>query len=216
MDKSLLNIGLTGARSSGKDSVANLFKDIGIPVFDADAIIKYILNYRESMRLSVKKVFGDKYVFEDYINPLAFDSEDFSSLIDLLEFELFESYDRFRSEIKNEYKQYTIFKSSLIFEKNWQNRFDRVICVFSPKHERVLRMKSNVNAWDLLSNELNDTLRNGSSDYIIHNYSDAPSLRSQVNGIDTKITDYYLALSKKREVEDLIFNTHSLHKNISF
>jgi dephospho-CoA kinase len=218
MDKNLLNIALTGARFSGKSHVAEGFIQAGVPVFDADALIKYIINYKESMRLSVKKVFGSHFVFNEYINPFAFDSEKFSELINILEFDLFESYNRFRQRNKN--KQYTIFHSSILFEKNWQNRFDRVICVFSPKIDRVNRYQVDTgskvsDSWELLNNEIDDTIRNNMSDYIIHNYLDAPTLKSQINNIDTKITDYYLALTKKREVEDLLFNSQ-LHKNISF
>lgn len=218
MDKKLLNIGLTGSRCSGKDGIAKLFRQLGVPVFDADAIVKYILNYHNSMPESVRKAFGREYVFGEYINPIAFDTDDkFESLIDLIEFELFEAYEKFRN--KNRDKQYTIFHSSLIFEKNWSKKFDRVITVFAPKQERIQRYKILTGAnlqtiHGIFGREINEIQKNQSSDFIIHNYQEAADILKQVENIDDKIVDYYLALNKKKEVESLIFDSQSLRKNI--
>lgn len=99
MDKNLISIGLTGSRCSGKDGIAKLFRQLGVPVFDADAVIKYVLNYRKSMSDSVRKAFGREYTFGEYINPIAFDTDaKFESLINLIEFDLFEAYERFRNK----------------------------------------------------------------------------------------------------------------------
>ncbi len=218
MDKNLLNIGLTGGRLSGKNGVAKLFRQLGVPVFDADAVMKYLLNYRESMPQSVRKAFGPEYAFGEYINPIAFDTDEkFSTLIDLIEFELFEAYERFRN--KHQDKQYTIFHSSIIYEKGWSNKFDRVISVFSPKEIRIERYKRETGdkletIWTIFSKEMNETLKNQMSDFIIHNYEDAPDILKQIENIDTKIVDYYLALNKKKETESLLFDTTSIHKNI--
>jgi dephospho-CoA kinase len=218
MDKNLLNIALTGSRCSGKDGIAKLFRQIGVPVFDADSIIKYILNYRKSMPESVRKAFGREYVFGEYINPIAFDTDDkFESLIELVEFEIFESYSRFRKKYKD--KQYTIFHSSLIFEKNWSKKFDRVITVFTPKQERMERYKAltgdnlqTIHA--IFGHEINEIQKNQSSDFIIHNYQEAADVLKQVQNIDNRIVDYYIELNKKRELESSPFYSQSLYKNI--
>ena len=61
---------------------------------------------------------------------------------------------------------------------------------------------------------MNEIQKNQSSDFIIHNYEDAPDVLKQVENIDDKIVDYYLALNKKKEVENELFNAQQLHKNI--
>jgi dephospho-CoA kinase len=217
MDKNLLNIALTGSRCSGKDGIAKLFRQLGVPVFDADAVIKYILNYRQSMPDSVRKAFGREYVFGEYINPIAFDTDDkFESLINIIEFEIFEAYERFRKKHKG--KQYTIFHSSIVFEKNWSKKFDRVITVFTPKQERIERYKaltgdSLQTIHVIFSNEINEIQKNQSSDFIIHNYQEADNILKQVENIDGIIVDYYISINKKREVESSLFDTQT-HKNI--
>ena len=156
--------------------------------------------------------------FGSYINPIAFDTDaKFESLIDLIEFELFEGYEKFRNKYKD--KQYTIFHSSIIFEKNWSKKFDRVISVFSTKEDRIYRYKNltgdnlqTIHA--IFSREIDEIKKNQSSDFVIHNYTDAPDVLKQVDNIDDSIIDYYLALNKKREIESSIFDSQSLCKNI--
>jgi dephospho-CoA kinase len=222
MNKNLLSIGLTGCRFSGKDVVSKLFRQLGVPVFDADVVVKYLLNYRDSMPESVRKAFGLEYVFGEYINPIAFDTDEkFSSLIDLIEFEVFESYDRFCKKHKD--NQYTIFHSSIIHEKNWSKKFDRVICVFTPKDVRIERYKRETGdrletIWSIFNKEMNETHKNQMSDFIIHNYEDAPDILKQVKNVDDKIVDVYLEkyyqLKRKIEVEKSDFDKQSIHKNI--
>lgn len=216
MDKNLLNIGLTGSRYSGKSSVAKLFIQLGVPVFDADAIMKYILNYRKSMPESVRRAFGREYAFDEYINPFAFDTDEkFENLIDLIEFELFEAYDRFRK--KHTDSQYTIFHSSIIFEKNWNKKFDRVITVYTPKNERIDRYRNITGdklevIHSLFSKEINEIHKNQSSDHIIHNYLNAPDILKQIESIDSKIVDFYLSVNKKNKNDD--FSYHGSINNI--
>jgi len=219
MDKNLLNIGLTGSRFSGKNSIATLFRQLGVPVFDADAVMKYILNYRKSMPESVSKAFGREYAFGEYINPIAFDTDEkIEKLIDLIEFELFEAYDRFRN--KNSESQYTIFHSSIIFEKNWNKKFDRVITVYSPKNERIERYRNSTGEkleviHSLFSKEINELHKNQSSDHIIHNYMDAPDILKQIENIDTKIVDFYITLNKKNNIDDFSYQS-SINNILTF
>ena len=41
----MLKVGLSGNRYAGKDAVSRLFEQIRVPVFDADIVLKFILNY---------------------------------------------------------------------------------------------------------------------------------------------------------------------------
>lgn len=193
-----LEVALTGNRFSGKTGVSKLFKQIGAPVFDADIVLKFILNYKLDLKESVKKHFGREYVLGEWINPLAFDTDaKFLSLISLVEFDLFEAYNRFK--LKHKESTYIIFKSSLIFEKNWQKKFDTVVNVFTPKEERIYRLKtktfkSTLILNELLNNEFDDISKNKLSDWVIHNYSDAPDIFRQVENINAELVDLKLKM----------------------
>lgn len=197
----MLNIALTGNRFSGKDGVAKLFEKIKVSVFNADAILKYILNYRPDFVKVVKKNFGNNYIIGDYINPIAFDTDEkFNKLIDLVEFELFECYNRFK--IKNSDKPYTIFHSSLVFERNYEKKFDNIISVFAKKDDRIYRCQLETGEkleyiHSLLSKEMSENFKNKMSDYVIHNYKNAPDILNQIKKIDNKIVDDYLSINSR-------------------
>jgi len=216
MSKKMLEIGLTGSRKSGKDGIAKLFSQLGVPVFDADAIVKYLLNYRPGIAQSVEKAFGKEYVYSGYINQLAFDTDEkFSALIDLIEFELFESYHKFKQKQKD--KSYVMFHSSMIFEKNYQKKFDSIVNVFAPTADRMERYIMQTGdpitlVQNLFSKEISDLSKNQNSNFIIHNYQDAPDVLDQVQNIDDKLVDKFLA--QRKISDDLEIDAYSHQKNI--
>lgn len=206
------SIALTGPRYSGKTGVSKIFRSMGIPVFDADIVIKYILNYNEEITTQVKNFFGNSYVICDYINPIAFDNDEkFNSLIDLVEFDLFEAYYKFQK--KNKKSVYTIFKSSLIFERNYQKKFNHTISVFSPKEERISRYSMRTGttlekAHSLFKGEMDEMRKNQLSDFIIHNYQGSEDIKKQIQLIDDKIVDKYFSINaNKTDMEDILPGT---------
>ena len=52
----MLEIALTGNRYSGKTKVSKVFNGIYIPVFDADTVMKFILNYRPDFDDAIKAI----------------------------------------------------------------------------------------------------------------------------------------------------------------
>ncbi|HLL42314.1 MAG TPA: dephospho-CoA kinase, partial [Segetibacter sp.] len=74
----MLRIGLTGGIGSGKSVVANIFKVLGIPVFDADTEAKLIMEKDEQLALSIQKLFGKetytgKKLNRKYLANIVFD-----------------------------------------------------------------------------------------------------------------------------------------------
>ena len=53
-------IGLTGGIGSGKSIVAKVFANMGVPVFDADATAKHIMNTSEEIKEKLIRAFGDE------------------------------------------------------------------------------------------------------------------------------------------------------------
>ena len=95
-------VGLTGGIGSGKSTVLNEFKDLGIKTYSADNVAKTLINTNRALIDSIKKVFGNnvykknkldskqlsKIVFEDsdklkvlnsIVHPVV--SNDFDSFI---------------------------------------------------------------------------------------------------------------------------------------
>lgn len=198
----MIKIGLTGNRYSGKDTVAKLFEQIKIPVFNADVILKFILNFDINVNKDILDNYGE-YIFtgpESMIDPKKIRSKkDFDKLINFAEFELKRAYERFILE--NRQSVYVIFHSSILFERGWEKDMDFNINVFAPKDVRSLRCQkitkqSSYNISELMKGEMDDLVKNKLSDYMIHNYPSAAiafgDVCDQVNKIDQKIIDKYL------------------------
>jgi dephospho-CoA kinase len=198
----MIKIGLTGNRYSGKDTVAKMFEQIGIPVFNADIILKFILNFDINVNKDILDNYGE-YIFtgpDSMIDPKKIRSKkDFDKLVNFAEFELKRAYERFRLE--NRQAVYTIFHSSIIFERGWDKDMDYTINVFAPKDVRSLRCEkitkqSAYNISQLIKGEMDDLVKNKLADYTIHNYASCAiafgDTCDQVNRIDRKIIDKYL------------------------
>lgn len=209
----MIKVGLSGNRFSGKDKVAKLFQEVSIPVFDADVIIKFILNYNYELFSEIKTKIGDKYIKSDFTLNLVSINNDgkFSEVLKVIEPEVFKAYQKF--EDKNKNSIYTVFNCGVLYETSWYKKMDKNITVYAPFIDRVERAKSsklelnsflkfekipmnnsysdrtNINA--LLSREMDELDKNSKANYVIHNYNEF-NVRKQVMEIDKSIIDYYL------------------------
>ena len=195
----MIKVGLSGNRYSGKTRVVNLYKQIGIPVFDADTVLRFILNYNWELLGEIKEELGSEIFQGDYLNFREIKSpEVFNNILKMVEPDIIRAYDRFN---KKQTSIYTIFHSSILFEAGWNKNMDRSISVFSSHTDRISRCKKitkmgllQIN--DLSKTEMDPLEKNRLSDYIIHNYNDESSAfgdtYNQVCKVDQKIIDTYL------------------------
>lgn len=197
----MIKVGLTGNRYSGKSTVANLLKQIGIPVFDADVVLKFILNYNLDIIKIVKDKLGDGIykIDRDFIDIKVLNSLNIKmtdKLFDIIDFELRTAYDKFVR--KNRKSTYTVFMSSILFERGLDTYMDFKVSVFCPKKERINRGKISTNnsmlaLENILRDETDDLLKNKFADFVIHNYDNSEmDLFTQINDLDLKIIDKYI------------------------
>lgn len=203
----MIKIGLTGNRYSGKDTICDMFTKIGIHVFDSDLILKFILNYNMEVITSIrenidknlyKKVYDNNKFIYKIDNSLIKTKDDFDEIIKYAEPYLFKAYDDFIE--KREDYIYTIFKSSILFERMWSNKMDYNISVFTPKIERMNRFRQSSKLElskiaIILRNDIDDIEKNNMANFIIHNYSGKyvkTDPFDEVNKIDKFIIDEYI------------------------
>src|SRR5574343_171974 len=172
----MYRIALTGSVCSGKTLTAKNFELLGVPVFYADSIIKFLINHRIDVTESIKKQFGDRI----YTN----------NLID--EYDVFVAFDSLCNKQKS---PYVIYESSIIFERKINKAFDYNICVFAPKDERAFRFhRLNKDKFTItgvnsaINKEYDEYSKTCNSDFVIHNY-DTFSLENQVSSIHRTLLD---------------------------
>jgi dephospho-CoA kinase len=194
----MVRVGLSGTRYSGKNAISTLFRQIGIPIFDADVLIKFILRYNYTVLERIKSELGSKYfIMDDIINYKEIIKDGiFNKIIDIIRDDIINSYDNFIR--KNSKSQYIIFHSSILFDRSdIYNQMDYTICVYAPISKRLERAchVNNNNSFDYqiqtnhkLSKEKDELEKNKMADFTIHNYGDIDVL-NQINEIDKKIVD---------------------------
>lgn len=191
----MLYIGLTGNRYSGKTRVSKLFKQIHIPVFDADTVLRFAIFYNTELNENLKSELEDYYFDFGLLNmKKVIKDGKFNDVVRFYENDLFKAFNKFN--LKNKNSIYTIFKSSLLFELGWDKKMDSNINVFAPSNVRIDRCKFHTEhsiseIYKLLKTEMDDLDKNKKADYVIHNYEPNDVL-NEVCKIDKVIIDRYL------------------------
>ena len=206
----MIKIGLTGNRYSGKNRVATLFKQIGVPVFEADVILKFILNHNYELQAEISDKVGRIYFKNGLLDEERVKKDGkFEQIIDIVKPDLISAWVKFIS--KNYKSIYCIFHSSILFEADLFKEMNQNITVFAPYVDRVDRCKFVTNKsvssiYALTKTEMDELDKNKKSNFVIHNYNnDSPfygDALKQVNEIDKKIIDDYLKgkMTSKKEI----------------
>ena len=196
----MIKVGLTGNFFSGHEQISQLFEEKGVPVFDADVILKYLLNYSEKHVTKIKSTIGDDIYKDGLLNLKSIDSnKKFDSILDLVHVDLIRSYEKWRLENQDSF--YTIFKASFLFERKLNHIMNFNINVYRPKQYRrddIYNLTSiNISTIsDILENEMDELYKNKKSEYKIDNYN-----RHIHFGTDTQVQNIHnLLMSRNKPI----------------
>lgn len=188
----MLKIGLTGNFYSGYDKVAELFEEMNIPVFDADLVLKYLVNFSGKHIDKIKSSLGDDIYSRCLLDTRKFNTnEEFDKLLDIVELDIFKAYEKWR--INNYDSFYTILKSSILFERKIDKSMNFNISVYKPKNIRKDEIWTKTDMPfttidNILSNEMNEIGKNEKADYIVHNYENwSQTLKKQIEHINKSL-----------------------------
>jgi dephospho-CoA kinase len=138
----MLKVGITGGIGSGKSTVARIFGVLGIPVYDADAAAKLIMNRDEGLKAQLATHFGtDLYVSGQLDRALlasrVFANPDKLALLNSLVHPVTIA-DAARWMLEQQ-GPYALKEAALIFESGSQQDLDYVIGVYAPEALRIRR-----------------------------------------------------------------------------
>jgi len=170
-------IGLTGGIGSGKSTVARMFEMLNVPIYYADKEAKNLMKNDAGLKLKIKQLFGEKaYLNHElnrrYIADIVFkDKEKLKTLNSLVHPEVRK---HFLAWLGSQTERYVIQENPLIFEKNHQHHFDKVILVTADKQVRIKRVmdRDNVSEEQVLeriSNQIDDKSKIELADFTINN-----------------------------------------------
>ncbi len=176
----MLKIGITGSIGAGKSTVAGIFKVLGVPVFDADATAKSILNSDLELREQIIAAFGSEtykngLLDRKYLATLVFNNPDqLAKLNALVHPATIKAADTWAKHWEEQGSAYIVKEAALLFEAGTNIGLDFIIGVTAPEDLRITRVmaRDHVTREEVLKrmqHQLDDTQKMERCDIVIDN-----------------------------------------------
>jgi dephospho-CoA kinase len=170
-------IGITGGIGSGKTYVSEVFKSLGIPVFNADIESKKIMITSEKLMELVKLEFGEGIYTNGRLNKEKLGAIVFSDKSKLQKLNSLVHpivKEEFNNWCKSQKSSYVIKEAAILFESKANIGLDAVICVSAPLELRISRSVKRDNTTEKeiknrIENQISQEEKEKLSDYIIVN-----------------------------------------------
>ena len=173
----MITVGLTGGIGSGKSTIAKMFRELGVPVYDSDAGAKSLMVCSEEIREQLVSLFGEEAYLGDELNRNHIATMVFS---DRSKLEALNSIvhpavrDHFAAWRDTQATPYVIQESALIFENGIQDQYDFVILVTAPLELRMDRVveRDSVTKADVqnrIENQMDDLDKIDLADFLVEN-----------------------------------------------
>ena len=138
-----LRVGITGGIGSGKTTVAEIFELLGIPVYNADAAAKELMNTDEELKNAIKKNFGEtayknNELDRTYLASVVFNDPEKLMLLNSLVHPV--TIKNAEQWMKAQTTAYAIKEAALMFESGADKMLDYVIGVTALQELRILRV----------------------------------------------------------------------------
>lgn len=143
----MLKIGLTGGIGCGKSTAVKRFRDLGIPIVDADIVAREVVQAGQPALQAIAGLFGDAALLADgslnraWLRQTVFnDTARLQQLEAILHPRIREAIVRDMTAAMAAGSPYVVVDVPLLFEKHYDTLFDRVLvidCLPAQQHERV-------------------------------------------------------------------------------
>ncbi len=174
----MLKIGITGSIGAGKSTVAGIFKVLGVPVFDADATAKSILNSDPELREQIIAAFGletykNGLLDRKYLATLVFSNPDeLAKLNALVHPATIKAANAWAKHWEEQGSAYIVKEAALLFEAGTNVGLDFIIGVTAPEDLRITRVmaRDHVTREEVLKrmqHQLDDTKKMERCDIVI-------------------------------------------------
>ncbi len=160
-------VGLTGGIGSGKSTIAKMFEELGIPVYDSDKNAKMLMISSEELKQDILGLFGDMAYLDGELNRKFIADKVFRDpeLLEKLNKIIHPAVrEHFLTWAQNHQSDYVIQESALIFENKNEDFYDSIILVTSPVETRIERVmqrdgSSKEDVKNRIENQMTDALK---------------------------------------------------------
>ena len=190
-------IGISGNIGSGKSYVCKIFNQLGISTFHSDEETKK-LYFLPDVKNEIIGRFGEEVYFADgslnkkLLSYHLFQNPEALKFIETLLYpKLNQVFDEWCEQQSSEY---VLFESAILFEKNFDKQFDKIIFVSAPEEVRLQRAmeRDNCDEENVRSRmrlQWDEDTKISKSDYIINN-DGVEDILPQVVKINSRILEF--------------------------
>ncbi len=187
----MIRLALTGSIGMGKSTVAEMFRRAGIPVFDADAVVRRLQGRGGTLVKRIEERFpgttGPEGVDRDALSNRVLGNPDELAALESIVHPAVH-HERTRFIVENGDSPALVFEIPLLFETGGDEAFDKVIVVSAPpqvQRERVLsRPGMTVEKFDaLLARQTPDEEKRSKADFVVDTGGDLSTTERQVRHI---------------------------------
>ena len=136
-------VGLTGGIGSGKTTVAQMFKALGVPVYNADDEAKALMQSSEIIKGELIQLLGDSCYQNAQLNRSFIASKVFAdkALLEKINAIVHPKVAaHFEQWLSNQNAPYVIKEVAILFETGSQDLFDFILTVTAPVETRIQRV----------------------------------------------------------------------------
>ena len=184
-------IGLTGSIGMGKSTVAAMFRDEGVPVFDADAEVRALQGPEGALLPAIEAAFpgttGPAGVDRDALGKAVFGDKDALARLEaIVHPAVAEKRAAFLAEHAD--RPLLLFDIPLLFEKGGSETVDTVVVVSAPPEDQKRRVLARPGMTDgkfaqILALQLPDADKRARADHIIDTGLPLEDTRAQVRAL---------------------------------
>ena len=190
-------VGLTGGIGSGKTTVANFFKELGVPVYNSDKKARKLMQRSKKLKKAIIALLGEqaytgKKLNKIFIANAIFNNKDLLQDLNSIVHPAVRKH--FLKWKKKQDAAYVIQETALIFENKSADFYDKIILVVAPRSQRIQRVAlrdaiSEIDVEKRLENQLNDDQKIPFSHYVIEN-TDLSKTQKKVVEVNKALLDY--------------------------
>ncbi|WP_420602038.1 dephospho-CoA kinase [Flagellimonas sp.] len=173
----MMIVGLTGGIGSGKSTIAQMFRDLGVQVYDSDMEAKKMMVDSPELKSSITKLIGKSAyrrgkLNRAYIAKKVFKNPDLLGQLNAIVHPAVKSH--FLNWSENQTSPYVIQETALIFENGSQGQYDYILLITAPLELRLQRVmerdhSSRNEVVDRIENQMGDDEKLPLADFHIEN-----------------------------------------------
>jgi len=174
-----LSVGLTGGIGSGKSTVAEFFRLLGVPVYTSDSEARKLMQTDSLIRKNLIQAFGESVYLEtgdlnrEVLAKIIFNDADALKKVNaIVHPQVRQHYQKWL--LKQTEAKYVIQESAILFDTGLYKSFDKIITVTADKAiriDRVLKRDSctKESVLERMSKQISEKEKITKSDFVIYN-----------------------------------------------